>query len=85
MEREIDFDGFNNVELVAHSLGGCYPLSVDSEEDPFESNFTTFDTDMTLMFKICWENGDFDEDECQLEDFSKKKDDWQEWLNKLKI
>ena len=84
VEREIDFDGFNDVALVAHPLGGCYPLSVESEEDPFESDFTTFDTDMTLLFRVCLENGEFDEDECQIEDFSKNKDEWKEWLNKLK-
>ena len=84
MEREIDFDEFNEVSLVAHKLGGCYPLSVESDEDPFESNFTTFDTDMTILFRVCYEDGEVDEDECQIEDFSKNKDDWKEWLNELK-
>ena len=84
VEREIDFDEFNEVSLVAHKLGGCYPLSVESDEDPFESDFTTFDTDMTILFRVCYEDGEVDEDECQIEDFSKNKDDWKEWLNELK-
>ena len=73
MEREIDFDEFNEVSLVAHKLGGYYPLSVESDEDPFESNYTTFDTNMTIMFRVCYEDGEVDEGECQIEDFSKKQ------------
>ena len=83
VDREIDFDAFNDIELIAHRLGGCYPLSVESEEDPFESNFITSNTNMSLLFTVCWEDGVFDTDECQVEDFSEYKDEWKEWLNEL--
>ena len=39
---------------------------------------------MTILFRVCYEDGEVEEDECQIEDFSKNKDDWKEWLNELK-
>ena len=83
-EREIDFDEFDDVALNAHSLGGIYPLSVESvEEDPFSSDFTTSNTDMTLLFRVCDEDGDFESDECPIEDFEKYKEGWKELLHDL--
>ena len=38
---------------------------------------------MSLLFTVCWEDGVFDTDECQVEDFSEYKDEWKEWLNEL--
>ena len=80
----LDFDEFDDVALNAHSLGGIYPLSVESvEEDPFSSDFTTSNTDMTLLFRVCDEDGDFESDECPIEDFEKYKEGWKELLHDL--
>ena len=79
-ERDIAFDSFNDVELVAFDLGGIYPLSVISEEDPFEIDSLTFENDMKIMFRVCYEDGEFDDDECVLDEFSEKCNEWKEWL-----
>ena len=79
-ERDIAFDSFDEVELVAFDLGGIYPLSVISEEDPFEIDSRTFENDMTIMFRVCYEDGEFDNDECDIDEFSEKCSEWKEWL-----
>ena len=79
-ERDIAFDSFDEVELVAFDLGGIYPLSVISEEDPFETDSRTFENDMTIMFRVCYADGEFDNDECEIDEFSEKCSEWKEWL-----
>ena len=38
---------------------------------------------MTLLFRVCDEDGDFESDECPIEDFEKYKEGWKELLHDL--
>ena len=93
-ERHIDFDAYQKVNLVATKLGNIYPLSVsvESEEDPFTSDFVTTETNKILLFKCVPKNleevqtdiySPIDIDECSLEDFAESFETWKEWLDDL--
>ena len=79
---------------MATKLGNIYPLSVsvESEENPFTSDFVTTETNKILLFKCVPKNleevqtdiySPIDIDECSLEDFTESFETWKEWLDEL--
>jgi hypothetical protein len=87
VEREIDFDGSEDIEVVAVDLGGIHALSIVSDEDgenPFSGDFTTTATAQSLLFSICWPSDEIDNDECSLEDCTESLETWKSWLQEMK-
>tara|TARA_Y100001968_G_scaffold130947_1_gene119522 strand:- start:1067 stop:1615 length:549 start_codon:yes stop_codon:yes gene_type:complete len=82
-KRYFDLEDYENVEIVANDLGGCYPLSVDSEENPFMEDYQTSASERTILFNICWEEESFDEDCCSKEDFADRSEMWKAWLDEM--
>ena len=54
-KRYFDINDYKNVEIVAFDLGGLYPLSVNSLENPFMEDYQTFARDKTLSLIYCEE------------------------------
>ena len=52
VKRYFDINDYKNVEIVAFDLGGLYPLSVNSLENPFMEDYQTFARDKTLSLNI---------------------------------
>jgi len=86
VEREIDFDGSEDIEVVATDLGGIHALSVSSDdgENPFSSDFTTTASAQSLLFSICWPGDEVDNDECSLEEYAESLETWKSWFQDMK-
>ena len=85
--RDIDFDAFDSCDLKYCRLCGCYPIfSCNSEldKDPFGGDFTTHDSDKTLMIQTYDDDGEYDEDEVQAEDFADRLEDWRQMITDAK-
>ena len=56
-ERYFDIDDYEEVEIVTYDIGDIYPLTVESEDDPFTKEYQTSASDKQLFFNICWKDG----------------------------
>ena len=82
-KRNFDVEDYEDVEIVAYDVGGIYPLSVESEEDPFMEDYQTSASDKQLLFNICWKDGSVDNLSCSKADFSESCIEWKTWLDEL--
>ena len=85
-ERYFDVDDYEEVEIVAYDLGGCYPLSVDSDENPFMEDYQTSASKKTISLVYCEEEGIVDTAfSCPIEKFSDSCNEWREFIDSIQI
>ena len=84
-KRYFDVKDFKNVEIVAYDLGGIYPLSVNSSEDPFLDDYQTFAKEKKLSLVFCEEEDSLDTWSCcSVEKFDQFCEDWKDFIKRIK-
>ena len=83
-KRYFDINDYKNVDIVAFDLGGLYPLSVNSQENPFMEDYQTSARDKTISLIYCEEEYLVDTwSSCSVKDFSKVCDDWRKFYENI--
>ena len=84
-KRYFDIKEFKNVEIIASDLGGIYPLSVNSSENPFMDDYQTFAEEKKLSLVFCEEEESLDTwSSCSVEKFDQFCDDWKDFVKRIK-
>ena len=81
--RDIDFGAFESCDLEYCRLCGCYPIfscNSESGKDPFGGDFVSHDSEKTLMIQTYDADGEYDEDEVQVEDFADRLEGWRQMI-----
>ena len=84
-KRYFDVKDFKNVEILAYDLGGIYPLSVKSSEDPFLDDYQTFAKEKQLSLVFCEEEESLDTWSCcSIGEFDRFCDEWKNFIKRIK-